>query len=120
MRVQRLFEALGFHHIGVNRAAVIKGVDVLSRPVRVDVHQQVHAALLGHVVAKIVHGLELPPRIYMHQRKWRRAWEKSLAGKVQHHGAVLTDAIKHDRVLRLCHHLAHDVNALGLKAIQMR
>ena len=35
------------------------GVDVLLDPLGVDVHQEVHPRLLGHVVPEVVHRLEL-------------------------------------------------------------
>ena len=39
--------------------------------------------------------------------------------QVQHHRAVLADRIEHHRPLALGDHLAHDVDALGLEALEM-
>ena len=112
--VQCLLQSLGFHHVGMNGAAVIKGVDVLSDTFGVDMHDEVHTAFLCHVIAKVVHGLKFPAGINVHEWKRRRTWIKSLAGKVQHYRAVLAHAIEHDRIIGLSHHLAHDVNTFSL------
>ena len=50
--VQRLLQTLGLHHVGMQRAAVVERVDVLLHALGVDVHDQLHADLLGHLVAK--------------------------------------------------------------------
>lgn len=44
---------------------------------------------------------------------------KRLLGQMQHHGAILANGIKHDRLFSLGHDFAHDVNALGLKPLKM-
>ena len=99
--------------------AVIKGIDVLGNALWVYVHNQRHAAGFGHLVTKIVHLLKFLARINVQQRKWRQAGIKGFARQVQHHCAVFADAIKHYRIIRLGHNLAHDVNALGFQTPQM-
>ncbi len=39
--------------------------------------------------------------------------------QVQHHRAVLADGIQHHRLFALGHHLAHDVDGLGLEPLQV-
>ena len=47
------------------------------------------------------------------------AGKERLHRQVQHHRAVLADRVQHHRPLALGHHLAHDVDALGLQALQV-
>src|SRR3546814_16948589 len=60
-----------------------------------------------------------PGRIHVQQRERRRRGVESLFRKMQHNGAVLADRIEHDRLFRLCDDVAHDVDALRLKALKM-
>src|SRR5690606_23196355 len=61
-----------------------------------------------------------PGRIDMEQRERRRRWVERLARQVQHDRAVLADRIEHHRVVRLGDNLAHDMDALGLEAVEVR
>jgi len=117
--VKRLLEALGLPHVGVQRRAVVEGVDAPRLGFRVLVDDQLKAQLLGHALAHLVHGLELPGRVHVHQREGRLAGIEGLGGQVQHHGAVLADRIQHHRAFALGGHLAHDVDALGLQSLQV-
>ena len=117
--VQRLNQALGLHHVRVQGAAVIKGVYVLLNALRIDMHNEVHAGRLRNSVPELVHGLELPAGVHMHERKWRRARVEGFFREAQHHRRVLADGIQHDRVFRLGHDLTNDVDALRLQAVQM-
>ena len=38
---------------------------------------------------------------------------------MKHHGGVLADRIKHDRVFAFSDHLAHDEDAFGLQPLEM-
>ncbi|MCY1438159.1 hypothetical protein D9M71_543460 [compost metagenome] len=55
-------------------------------------------------------------------QQWERQFSRveRLQGQVQHHCTVLTDGVEHYRVLTLSDHFSHDVNALGLKTLQVR
>ena len=63
--VQCLDQSLGFHHVGMQGTAMVKRVDVLFHPFRVDVNDQVHAGFLRDPVTELIHGLELPAGVYM-------------------------------------------------------
>ena len=115
---ERLLEPFGLPQIGVERA-VIERVDPTRRRFGVLVDQQVHAAFPRHPVAQFVHRLELPGGIDMQQRKRRRRGIECLARQVQHHRTVLADRIEHHRTLGLGHHLAHDVDRFGFKALEV-
>ena len=79
VQVQRLLQTLSFHDVGMQRTAVIKGVDVFLNALWVGMNDKLHIRSLRHSIAKIVHGLELPPRIHMHQGKRRRTGVKGFA-----------------------------------------
>ena len=118
MLVDDLLEALGLPHVGVQRRAVIERVDALLDALRVLVHDQVEA-VLGGCVAELVHRLELPRRVDVHQRERRLRRVERLERQVQHHRAVLADRVQHRRSLRLRHRLAHDLDRLGLEPLQV-
>ena len=44
---------------------------------------------------------------------------EGLEGQVQHHRAVLADRIEHHRLFALGDHLPHDLDALGLQALEV-
>ena len=71
------------------------------------------------VVAEGVHLLELPRRVHMEQRERGQRRVEGLHGQVQHDGAVLAHRVEHHRMLRLGGRLAHDVDALGLQALEV-
>ena len=110
--VERLLEPLGLPHVGMQRA-VIEGIDPALLGLGVLVDDQVHPGVPRCLLAQLVHVLELPGRIDMHQREGRGRRIEGLLGEVQHHGAVLADRIEHHRLVRLGGNLAHDVDALG-------
>jgi hypothetical protein len=56
----------------------------------------------------------------MQQRERRRGRVEGLLGQMQHRGRILADGVQHHRSLALGHHLAQDVDAFGLQALQMR
>ena len=116
--VERLFQPLGLPHIGVQRA-MVERIDAARRRVRIGVDDQIHAAFGRRAVTQRIHVAELPGRIDVEKgERWRRGIE-GLAREVQHHRAVLAHGIEHHRALGLRHHLAHDVDALGLEPFQM-
>ncbi len=117
--VERLLERLRLHDVGVHLRAVRERVDALRQTLRVHVHEQLHAEFARHLVAKLVHVAELPRRVDVQQRKRRRRRIERLDREVQHHRAVLADGVEHHRLLALRHHLAHDVDALGLEPLQV-
>jgi hypothetical protein len=99
---------------------MVERVDPARLRLGVLVDDQFHTALGRHAVAKFVHRPKLPRRIDVQQRKRRRRRIKGFPRQMQHHRAVLADAVQHHRGGRVGHHLAHDVNALRLQAVQMR
>ena len=118
--VQRLLEALGLHHVGVDDRAAVERVDAAREPVLVHVHEQVEVVLGDHALAEAVHVLELPRRVDVQERERRRRGIEGLAREVQHDRAVLADRVQHHRVLGLGDDLAHDVDRLRLEPLQVR
>ncbi|RMV96151.1 hypothetical protein ALP01_05381 [Pseudomonas caricapapayae] len=120
MFVERLFQALGLHDVGVFGAAVGKGVDALSHAIGIDVSDQIKAHFLDHLVTEAIHFLEFPAGIDVHDREWQFTGEECLARQVQHHGRILADRVQHHRVIELGGDLADDVDAFRLQLFQMR
>ena len=69
----------------------------------------------GRFVAKGDHLAELPGRIDMQQREWRRSGGEGFAGEMQHDAGIFADRIEHDGTLELGGDFADDVDRLGLK-----
>ena len=95
-------------------------VDAALDALRVLVHDEVDAKLFGLRVAKCVHLAELPRGVHVDQRERRLAGIERLHCQVQHDRAVFTNAVQHRRVVTLGDGLAHDVDGLGLQALQVR
>ena len=117
--IQRLFQRLGFHQVGVHRAAVDERVNPHPHALLIDMHQQFEPVPRHHPVAERNHFPEFPGGIDMQQRKRQFAGIKRLQRQVQHHGGVFSDRIQHHRVIELCHNLAQDVNRLGFQLLQV-
>ena len=117
--VERLFESLCFPDVGVDLRTMREWIDVFFHALGIDMDDQIHADLFGHLVAKAVHFLKLPGGIDMKQRKRWLGRKERLHGEMQHDRAVLANGIEHHRVLGFRDNLAHDVNALRLKALQV-
>ena len=101
-------------------AAVGDGIDPLFNPFFVDVDDEFQTQLLGHII--IPHGVHLPEfpgGVDMHQREGGLGGVEGLEGQVDHAGRVLADAVEHDRVFELRHHLADDMDALGFQLLEM-
>jgi hypothetical protein len=118
--IERLFERLRLHDVRVQRRTVAERVDIHLDARGVDVDKEIEPESLGGFVAKRDHLTELPGRIDVQKRKGRLRRKERLDRQVQHHRAVLADGIEHDGPLALGHHLAHDVDALGLETLEMR
>ena len=118
--VQRLLQAFGLHHLGVQRRAGIERIDAALHAVLIDMDDQIQPQPLGGRVAELDHLPEFPGRIDMQQRKRRLGGIERLHRQMQHHRRILADGIEHHRVGELGRHLAHDVDALGFQAPQMR
>ena len=117
--VEGLLEPLGLPDVGVHRRAVVERVDAALDGVGVLVDQQVHPDLVGHLVAELVHRLELPRRVDVEQRERRHRRIEGLGGEVQHAGAVLADRVEHHRLLGFRDGLSEDLDALGLQALEV-
>ena len=118
--VERLLQAFRLHHLGMKRRAGIERIDAAPDAVLVDMHEQVEAEPLGGRVAELDHFTKLPCRIDMEERERRLRRIERLHRQMKHHRRVLADRIKHDRVAEFGRNLAHDVDALGLQALQVR
>ena len=65
------------------------------------------------------HLLELPFRIDMHQREWHFTRIKRFFSQAYHHRGILSDTVKHHRILKFRRHLADDMNRLGFELLQV-
>ena len=117
--VQRLLQRLRLHHVGVHGGAVADRPDALRHAILVDVHREGAAGFLGAPVAEGDHLAELPGGVHVQQRDRWAPGRKRLDQQVQQHRAVLADGVQHHRVAELGRDLAQDVDALGLKAVEM-
>ena len=119
MFVQRLFQPFCFHHMGV-LATVGQRIKTKSSTFFVDVTNHFQPKFTFDVlVAKLVHVLELPRCINVHERERWLSRIESLKRQVKHHRRVLTDRVQHDRVIELGRNLADDVNTLGFQLLQV-
>ncbi len=119
MVVQRLLQALRLPDVGVQRRAVVEGVDAARLGLGVLPHQQLHPQFGGHALAQRIHVAELPGGVHVQQREGRRRRVEGLLRQAQHHGRILADRIQHHRAFALGHHLAQDVDAFGFQALQV-
>lgn len=117
--IERLLQALRLHHIGVDLGGMAQRRDAARLALRIDVDEEVEPVLARDLVAKRDHLLELPGRIDMEERKGQPSGCKGLHGEVQEHRGILADRIEQHRALTFCDDLAHDVNALGLEAVEV-
>ena len=108
------------HHLGMQGRAAVERIDAARHAVLVDIFDEIQPQPFDGLVAELDHLLELPRRVDVHQGEWRLGGIKGLHRQVQHHGGILAHRIEHHRVGELGRHLAHDVDALGFQAPQMR
>ena len=117
--VQRLFQAFGLHHLGMQRRAGIERIDAALHAVLIDMDDQIETQPLRRLVTERDHLPELPGGVDMQQRKWRLGGIERLHRQMQHDRGILADRIEHDRLLELSYHLSHDEDAFGLQMLQM-
>lgn len=98
---------------------MVKWIDALLYAFLVDIFDHLDSELLRHVIAELDHLLELPCRVDMQERKWRLLGVKCFHRQMQHDGAVLSDGIKHNRLLTLGCHFSDNVNRFCFQFIQM-
>ena len=67
VKVQRLPQRLGLHHVGMPRRTVAERADILPDAVGVDMDQQIEAEFADALVAKGDHLAKLPGRIDVQQ-----------------------------------------------------
>ena len=96
-----------------------EGADALLYAFFIDVHDQVKPELLRYMVPERDHVPELPGGINMQQRERWLARVEGFQGKMQHHGRILADGVKHDRVVELGGHFPNDVDAFGFQLFEM-
>jgi len=84
--VEGLFQAVGFHDLGMQRRAMIEGVHILLDAIRIDIDDEVKPQALGGFIPEGNHVAEFPAGIHMHQGKGRLGGIKGLHGEVQHNG----------------------------------
>src|ERR1044071_7087125 len=119
MKIKRLLQRFGFHHMSVHRRPGRDRTDTVRNAFLIDIDNQVEAEPLCRLVAESDHVPELPRRVDMHERErqWRRM--KCLYRKVKHHARILANRVEHHRVLELRDHFANDLNRLGFEAFEM-
>ena len=101
------------------QGAMVEGVDPLGLRLGIAMDDKIDTVFRRNPVAQRLDGLEFPCRVDMQQRKGQRAGKEGLAGKVQHHRAVLADRIKHHRALGFGHRLPKDVDCFGFQPVEM-
>jgi len=82
-------------------------------------NEELPAELLHHRVTERDHLAKLPRRIDMKEGERRLAGVERLSREVQHDAGVFPDAVEHHRVPTLGGHDPHDVDALGLEALEV-
>ena len=118
--IQRLLQALGFHHIGMHGGTVADWANALRHAIGILMHAQFHACFGGTLVTEGNHFAKLPAGVHMQQRdRWTRR-VKRFQQQVQQHRAVFSHGIQQHRVLKLGGHFTQDMQAFGFKPIQMR
>src|SRR5690606_3383667 len=117
--VQSLQKPLSLHHISVHFAAVSERTNTLLNAFFIDVNPQVDIVLLRDGVAECDHLTKLPGRVDVEQWEGDLGRIERLARYVQHGARILSDTVEHDRIVELCSHLAHDVNAFCLELPQV-
>src|SRR5262249_23380990 len=78
-------------------------------------YDQVRSAVSYDPVAKVVHFLELVPRVHVHERERKPARVKRLLRQAQQDGGVLADRVEENGPLELRGNLPQHVNALRLQ-----
>ena len=119
VKIERLLQRFGFHHVRVHGGAGRDRADAVRDALLVDVDDQVEAEPLCRLVAERDHVPELPRGVDMHEREgqWRRM--KRFHRKLQHDARILADRVEHHRVLEFGGHLANDLDRLGFEALEM-
>ena len=116
---QGRLERVGFHQLRMTLAVFPRG-NIQLEAVLIDVHQQLKPQLVADIfVTELDHLPELIGRVDVQQGKRGLRWVERLCGEMQQHGRVLADRVQHHRLAELGHNLSHDVNALGLKLLQV-
>ena len=117
--VEGLLEALGFHDIGVFFTAMGEGSDALVDPFLIDMDDEVEAEFFGHLVAKGDHFAEFPGGIDVEEGEGGLSGIEGLHGQMQHDRGVLADGVEHDRTVEFGGNFPNDMNALGLKLLEV-
>jgi hypothetical protein len=86
MGIERLFQSLRLHHIGVERGGVIDGIDVIRAAFLVDMHNEIETQFAHCPVPEGDHVLRLPPGIDVEQRKRRVLRPKRLPREMEKRG----------------------------------
>ena len=84
--IEGLFQAIGFHDLGMQRRAVVEGVYILLDAIGIDVDDEIKTEALGGFIAERNHVAEFPAGIHMHEGKGRFGGIKGLHGEMQHDG----------------------------------
>ena len=77
------------------------------------------SVFLGIPVTELEHLLEFPLGVDVHKGEGGTSGGKSLFGQTDHDGRVLTDAVEHHGVFKLCCNFADDVYGFCLKFFEV-
>src|SRR3546814_6728091 len=96
---------------------MVERIDPARLGLGVLIDEQFHAALARHPVAQFVHRLELPRRVDMEQRERRWRGKEGLAREMEHHSAVLADAVQHHGPRGIGHHFRSEEHTSELQSL---
>lgn len=82
-------------------------------------HDQIPSVLLRIFITELNHLLEFPFRVDVHQWEWHFTRIKRFFSQAYHHRRILSDTVKHHRILKFRRHLADDMNRLGFEFLQV-
>ena len=99
---------------------MIDGVDAALYAVLIGVNDEIEIEILGRLVAKRDHVLELPGRVDVEHGERQSLRIESLAGKMQQDCRILANRIHQHRLAELGGGLAEDVDAFRFQQIEVR
>jgi hypothetical protein len=117
--LERVEQRLGFQRAAAGLGPHKERLRPVSDRLGVGVDDQPGADLGRVPIAELDHLAELVRGVDVQQRERNGPRMKRLLREAQQNRRVLADRVQHDGPLELGHHLAHDVDALGLQRAEV-